>query len=948
MFIGRVKFNVFWPKFIVYKGGKMKKSFVFWVTLLSIALVSPAWAQRTTQTGVIEGKVADETGEPLPGVTVTASSPSLMLPQVSTVTNESGYFRFLQLPTGTYKVVFELPGFKTIIREGVKVTFGGTTTLDISMIQATVEETITIVGQTPTVDKKKTSLGVNLGVDFLRNIPAARDMATVFNMAPGVTSDTAHGSSVRDNAYNLDGVNITDPVTGTPFVGLGFEIAEEYTVQTSGHSAEYGSVRGAMLNVVTKSGGNNISGEVNLYFRNKDLQADNTKGTPFEGQYVGFDHEYDTTFQLGGPIIKDKLWFFGNFTYRYQETYVEGYPYDKSQPSPYDRKWMYPFAKLSWQINPAMRFVVSWNWSPFKRNHRGASRFQNEDTTWKQYSRAHTINANYSYMISGNTVITAKGAAVLFDFDLMKKNDSPRYYDYTTRLYSGSYGYDDLYKRYRYQFISDVTHYVDDFYGRHELKAGFEFEFSWDTRERIHNRLPNGAGPFVYTRNNGQPYRVYDYEDFKRHDQKFVYGLYIQDRWNPTDRLTVNLGLRFDRQEGVIPKQGEDRQPVTYGGITYDPRVLESFKPLIWNTLSPRLGLSYDLTGDGKTVLKASYGRFYIANILQWFVTVNPNSYINRYYYLNPDWSLGRMYSFSGTAGTSMDPDLRSPYLDEIVVGIERELIPDLSLSVSYIRKWDKYLLEDVCNEALDVEKIKEGEYAWSYYTPVQTTDPFNGQTVTFWNRDPELVFLTYTVTNPEPAQRYYTGLEVTLNKRFSHNWQLLASYVYAKSTGLIGTDFDDSWSGTSYFDNPNAHINAEGRFPYERRHQFKLQGTVRLPLGILCSSYFRMLSGTPYTRVIRSEDLGLDLDQGNVSINAEPRGSRLLPDLYIWDLRMEKEFRIKELFRIGLIADMFNVLNANTATSVETISSSPSYTFEEVTGILDPRIVRLGVRIMW
>jgi len=923
---------------------KMKFCFLLFILLTSFSLV---WAQRTTQTGVIDGRVVDENGEPLPGVNVTATSPALMLPHVTTVTNERGYFRFLQLPVGVYKVVFELPGFQKVEQLGVKVNFGGTTTLTITMKQAALEEAITIVGQAPTVDKQKTSLGVNLGLEFLRNIPAARDMAAVFNMAPGVISDTAHGSSVRDNAYNMDGVNITDPVTGTPFVGLGFEIAEEYTVQTSGHTAEYGSVRGAVLNVITKSGGNDISGEVNFYYRNKDLQADNTKGTPFEGQFVGFNYEYDTTFQLGAPIIKDKIWFFGNFTYRYQETYVEGYPYDKPQPTPYDRKWMYPFAKISWQINPAMRFVLSWNWSPFKRNHRGASRFRNEDTTWKQYSRAHTFNATYSYMISNNMVATAKGAAVLFDFDLMKKNDQPRFYDYTTRLYSGSYGYDDLYKRYRYQFLSDLTYYLDDWYGRHEFKTGIEFEYSWDTRERIHNRLPNGAGPFVYTR-NGKPYRVYDYEDFKRHDQKYVYGAFIQDRWNPSDRLTINVGLRFDRQEGVIPKQGEDRQPVTYGGVTYDPRVLKAFKPVIWNTLSPRLGFSFDLTGDGKTVLKASYGRFFIANILQWFVTVNPNSYINRYYYLNPDWSLGRLYRISGTSGTAMDPDLRSPYLDEVVIGIQREIITDVSLSVSYIRKWDKYLLEDVCNEALGLEKIKEGEYSWNYYYPVTAVDPFNGQTVTFYNRDPNFVSETYTVSNPEPARRNYTGFEVVLNKRFSHNWQLLASYVYAKSTGLIGTDFDDSWSGTSYFDNPNAHINAEGRFPYERRHQFKLQGTVRLPFGILFSSYFRAMSGRRYTRLIRSSDLGLDLNQGNVTINAEPRGSRGLPAQYILDLRVEKEFRVKDLFRIGLLADMFNVFNANTATSVETLSSSPSYTFEEVTGILDPRIVRLGIRVMW
>lgn len=928
-------------------GENMKRKIAF-LTVLFLLASSIGFAQRTTQTTMINGTVTDDQGEFLPGVTVTATSPALMLPQVSTVTKDKGFFRLAQLPIGTYKLVFTLDGFKTLQREGVILTFGTTTTLDIILEPTTIAETITVVGISPTVDKQKTALGINLGLDFLRNIPANRDLGTVFNLAPGVTGDTTHGSSGRDNAYNLDGVNITDPVTGTPFVGIGYEIAEEYTIETSGHAAEYGSVRGGMLNVITKSGGNDISGEVNFYYRHKNLQSDNTKGTPFEGQFVGFNYEVDTTFQLGGPLVKDKFWFFGNYTYRYQETFEEGYPYDKPQPTPYDRKWQYPFVKLSWQINPSMKLVGSWNWSPFKRNHRGASKTQNEDTTWKQYSRANTFNVTYSYMISNNVIATAKGAAVLFDFDLMKKNDQPRFYDYTTRHYTGSYGYDDLYKRYRYQALADLTYFVDDFHGRHEFKTGFEFEFSWDTRERIHNRLPNGAGPFVYTRNNGTPYRVYDYEDFKRHDQKYVYGLFVQDRWNPTDRLTLNIGFRFDRQEGVIPKQGENRTPVTVGGILYDPRVTKSFKALIWNTISPRLGVSYDLTGDGKTVLKASYGRFYIANILQWFVTVNPNSYITRYYYLNSDWSLGRMYNFSGTSGTSMDPNIKSPYLDEIVVGIQREIIPDFSLSLSFIQKWDRALLEDVSVEALGLDNAKNGNYNWSNYTPVTAVDPYDGKTVTFYDRSKSLVAQTFVVANPKPARRNYTGFEVVLTKRFSHNWQMNASYVYAKSTGLIGTDFDDSWSGQSYFDNPNAHINAVGRFPLERRHQIKIQGSYSAPFGILISTNYSTLAGRRYTREIRSDDLGLDLNQGNVTINAEERGARGLPWLHILDLRVEKQFRLMDRFRIGLIADVFNVLNRNTATSVETISSSTAYTFEEPDGIMDPRLVRLGIRLTW
>lgn len=939
----------------------MKK--VFLTSLMVIFLLGVSFSQ-ITQTGTLNGRVTDTEGNPLPGVSVTIKSPALILPQMTATTNAEGYFRFPALPPGVYTVTFEMSGFKTLVREGIRVNVGVTTTLDVSLELSPIQESIVVTGQSPVVDRQRTTLVRNLTTEFLQNIPATRTLGTFFNMVPGVTGDTAHGSSVRDNVYALDGVNITDPVTGTQAGSFSIDIMEELSVQTAGLPAEYGSVRGAMINVVTKSGGNQFKGSFSTYYRDDEIkalklkmQADNTKGTIFEGQpRGGFDYEIEPVLTLGGPIIKDKIWFFTNLSLLTFQEYVRGYPYDKQpQNSPVDRFDVYPYIKFTYQATPNDRIVLSYNFFDLRRHHRGASAYMTEDTTWKQTTPIHTGNFQWTKLFGPNFFMNFKVAFLDYELNLMAKNAQPRYIDQLTSRLSGSYGYDDIYTRNRAQALTDATWFVDNLMGRHEFKAGLEGEFSWDSRRWRSNYDPKtGLGPFFYMRGTTPDYVIY-YDSFKREDQKLYIGGFLQDTWNPTERLTLNLGFRLEHQEGIIPKQGENRSPITILGVVCDPRVTETFKPMVWNTLSPRIGLNYDIFGNGKTVFKASFGRYYIANILQWFVTVNPNSFITYRYRLNPDFTpKGSLYQASSTANDRMDPDVKSPYLDELTVGFEREIVRDLSFGVRYIKKWDRNLMEGVDLTALDFDKLMSGAdifTVWTNYEPVTVVDPFDGKTVTFWKMKNTAVLARNYYTNPPGAERDYDGVEVTLNKRFSNRWMMMASYVYAHSRGLIGTDFNDSWTGTGYFNNPNAHINAYGEFPLERRHQFKLQGLWQGPWGINISGYYRYLDGARWTRQIRSYDLGLSLPQGVVTIYAEKRGSRKLPPLKILDLRVEKSFNILGGRKLGLFLDVFNVLNANTATGVWAESSRSTKVagktvyFGQHTSIMDPRIARIGFR---
>lgn len=961
-----------------------RKGFIFFFFIfLSSGIFLSA---QLTQTGYINGKVTDEEGQPLPGVAVTIKSPALILPQMDMVTTASGTFRFPGLPPGLYTVTFQLTGFKTLVREGIRVSVGLTTTIDVTLEMSQIEETVTVVGQTPAVDIKTSTMVASLTSEFLQSVPASRNLSTFFNMAPGVTSSLAHGSSERDNTYNIDGVNVTDPVTGTQAGSFGIDIMEELSVQTGALPAEYGSVRGAVVNVVTKSGGNRFSGSASFYYRDKSLVGDNTKFTVFEGSESGFDYESEPVFTLGGPVIKDKIWFFGNFSFNKSQEFLPGYPWDETGAVPLDYYRIYPYIKATYQMTEKDRLILSFNFSDYKRHHRGASYNRTVESTWDQTTPIYTYNIQYTRMFGPNLFMNVKGAYMDYHLNLTAKNDLPRIYNTSLIKYRQSYGYDDVYTRRRLQLMADATYFIDDWFGRHEIKGGIEFERSSDSRYRGHNMtgtvfnldvesiLGYPVGPFFYYRNvtvgdvtYEVPNYVTYYQDFTRLDKKIVIGGFLQDTWSPIDRLTVNLGLRFDHQDGIIPKQGLERGEVEYGGEIYDPRVLESFTAMTWNTLAPRLGLTFDITGDGKTAFKMSFGRYYIANIMQWFVTVNPNSFISWRHYFTYSIDLATetmtvtgvepMSRFSATASATMDPDLKSPYLDEFTIGIERELARNISLGVRYIRKWDRNLIEDVDLNAFDLDAYKTDDKdildpsLWLNYYPVTAVDPYDGSTVTFWEvTDLDIPGLTY-VTNPPGAERDYDGVEVVFNKRFSNRWSLSASYVYQKSRGLIGTDFDDSWSGEAYFDSPNAHINALGNFTGERRHQVKIQFMWRAPLGIDVSGYYRYLDGSRFTRRIRSDDLGLDLSS-NFTIYAETRGSRKLPGLHYFDARVEKVFKLPKKFgQFSVFADVFNVLNINTMTGVQSLSSTTQtvnghpVSFLGQTGIPDPLTVRLGAK---
>ncbi len=919
-----------------------KKIFV----LLAILLVmAPLAFSQSRETGAITGTVTDESGSPLPGVTVTISGPAIMGTR-STMTDARGTYRFPALPPGTYSIKAELQGFGDVVNRDIRLSTTSTLTIDLTMKQSALEEEVTVVAKSPTVDVKSTeTASVSLSNEILRNIPYSQFTADIVNMAPGVTNNVAFGASQNTGiAYTMDGVNVADPEAGSAWVFSDHNIVEEAKIMGVGLPAEYGNFTGVIFNLVTKSGGNNFSGHMEFDFQGK--RTDKPKGLWGTENNAAYIDDFpslttpllklmDVNAHLGGPIIRDKLWFYVGLQYYRTWRYPTGFPeaVDYKQPR--------SFFKLTSQLTPSLSMTGSVQIDTYNGINRGAGATVAPEATVTQKSPEVVGNFSLTKIFSSKTFLDVKAAYFWGYYYLDPEVGMAPYmrFDFADNFQRYSSGYFYYADRQRFQANANLSHYVDDFYGSHDFKFGAEFERSM-ARSRYGFTGEGGElGDHVqYYDYYGYPYLAYQYDGYDINTRYTRLEAFAQDSWQVTKRLNINAGVRFSLYWGQVKGVS--------GNVYTNSRI------------SPRIGFTYDLFGDKTTVLKAHYGHFSEAMLTAYHDRMNPpsaySSY-NGYYYdwydddedgIYDEWLL--WFSIPHDQYL-MDQDIKHPYMIQWTVSLERELFKDSSFSISYINRQWKNLIGPIDLNA--------------DYTPRTVTVPNFGDYTVYERTLETLETPQYYITNldrvygdypwilEKPYRRYH-GIQFQFNKRFSNRWQLLASYTLSKAWGTTDNGFaDDIGYGGSVYD-PNFWINSDGNSTYDPTHMIKIQGTYVIPtIELSVNVYYHGVTGNAWTTRYRTSRF----NQGRITFFIEPRGSNHYPMDHQIDIRLEKIFTFASKYRLGLMVDVFNLLNSDTITSWGTRwmydwnpTIYPSTQGHELYGIVNARQARVGVRLIF
>jgi hypothetical protein len=854
---------------------------VFFATILAS---SYAFAQK--ETGAIEGTITDNEGRPIPGATATASSSSLIGGSANAFTDQKGYYRFPVLAPGVYEVKAQLSGFQPAIQKNIRVFVGKTLTVDFTLELVTVSETVNVSNRLVLIDVSTPAVSFAVPPEIIRNLPKLDTIQDLMAYTPGVSDDLVAygGDGDMANSIWVDGVNVSSPSTGgfsDNIAGYNYNWIDEAQVTGIGAPAEFGGFTGVVGNFITRSGGPHYHGLFETFFQNENLTGTNTPDPAREYPFKN----YDITAQLGGPILRDKLWFFTGLEYTFNQQQPFGFDGVTTNKLP---KFL---AKLNYKLNQnnSLQGFFHRN-DPYGTGLDASVNVLPEATRTVAYTQS-SWNTKWISLFSDRTNFEGSVGGIYNHSNAVEDNpDLSGHQDLGTNIYSVNALTRGKINESRVQLNAVLSHYASDFlHGAHDFRFGVEFERANSTQVDTNN------GNWEYWDFFGAPYLRY-MDHFNAEGTNHQLSTYAQDEWNVTDRFNLSLGVRWDNNRGSV--QGTDFFPS-------DP-------------VAPRIGFVWTLDKDNQTVIKAHYGDYYDAPLTRNFYFLKTGSgFTNELQQINED---GQWVSFGiRTTQIPGNQKLKQPFMRQFTVGLDRVLPKAIPFGAHYIhRKWEN-LLEDI---------------GISQYAPVPFINPLTGETITVYNLVGPNV--TRVFTNPAGLFREYNGVEVFASKQVSTRISLTGSLVYSRLTGN-----KPHWSGisaaTSFLNDPNSLINYPGHLGVDRTVAWKIVGTYALPWGFNTGWYFRHTSGDTWNGVFY-----VRLNQGRVMINAEPAGSRRLPSQNPLDMRIEKEFAIYQ-GQLRFTADVFNVFNSAYVTGVD--GNVQSSTFGKPQGYNDARQIRLGIR---
>ncbi len=911
------------------------------VCLVLIGTCAPAYAQRTT--GTIIGTVTDESGAVLPGVTVTLSGAGVP-GTPTTVTGESGTYRFPQLPPGEYNLSFALQGFAGVNHERVIVPLGETVEIPAQLKVSTLQETVTVTGESPVVNTASTQVSTNLNRQWVENAPQRRfTFFDLINQAPGIAAATstssrsvAFGSNTTDNSYQLDGTDFTAPFTGAAWPWPNTDAIEEVQVLSLGASAEYGNVQGAVFNVVTRQGSNQFKGDGNFYFQHQNLTGRNTTEDQDNGLPYNRDEFTDTTWQVGGPIARDKLWFFGSFQYQKDAESQPGTPPEFPAVSSAKRV----FGKLNYQINDNQKVQFQYH-DDYYRIPGRATALTAPSTIGVENGHNPSPGLMWTSVLSNKTFVEARysGFYGVDHGDPLEEGEPrvrPRFNDLDTgRITGGIYSWYDG-NSWKSAMSGKLSHYAEDFIGgSHDVKLGVQFDSGGSD-------YITGPNDYIYTYGSTP---AYGYTQLPWHEggQKRSLGVYLDDTFRLGSRVTLNLGLRYDwtrasiRSYPLLDAQGNE--------TSRSSAALDSM--FTWNVISPRAGVIFRLNESGRSMLKFHAGRYYRGAVTSEFDDVGPSvspRFIFDGTYRNGVPNPASLELVSDNSQLAVDPDFKDPYTDQYIVGFEHELMTNLGLQVNYIYKR---------SEDFGGWRDVNGRYASATYVDNVGTEA-SGQSVQVFRLTSPAEDRLFQLTNPDGMFSRYRGLSIQAQKRMSQRWQLTGGLTFSKSTGRIGSSMNSPTqtqtgiaspvlAGQLFGQDPNHFVNTEGLLIGDRPVIGKLQFLYEAPGGVMLGANFTHLTGRLWSRQVRVAGLGFP---SRPLINMEANtGDRRVPNLDQLDLRIEKDFRFGASARFGVFGDILNLTNSDATEGVGSRQGTQS-NFGLPTRYIYPRRLMLGAKI--
>lgn len=902
-----------------------------------IAVCRPAFAQ--TLTGTIAGTIKDEQGGALPGASVTLVGKT---GSKTATADADGNYRFLALDPGTYSVEAQLAGFQSKRQQTVTVNVNKQATIDLTLAVSGVAETVEVVGEAPVVDTTSSATDSSLSQDLLFNLPIRPQNAAtdLLNFAPGINEGSAYGSDGDTaNGLLLDGVDTRDPEGGSAWTFFNYNIVEEVQIQGLGATAEYGAFTGAIVNTITRSGGNQWGGLFDVIYTKGSLSSNNVPArfieqNPSLGQAASVKKFLDFTTQFSGPIVQNKLFFFAS---------AQRFERNEDPAGPRTRRdEVSPRINVKLNYNPGSndQFQATMQYDSYNiigRPPGGIGNVVTDDITNREDAPEWVWGAQWRHLFGSRTFSEIKFTGWTGFFDLNPENRVPGRFDGESQLYSQSQGWFAYFDRGRNQVNASISHHAEG-WGQHDLKFGVEVE-----RSRVRNRY-GYVGDIFYYDYGGAPYYGYDY-GYDLHTRNQRESVFLQDSWKLNNRLTINPGVRLDFVRGY-PNEGDK---------VYDTK-----------NLAPRLGFAFDVTGDNKTVLKGSYSRYYegsfslayssatpgIEDFVLYDLTACPSisEPCPRSLWQEIDRSPGRLYR--------VDPDIKHPRVDEITVGLERALTNDVRLQVTGVKRDDKNMQGSVLPSARWSPSTFDNEFTGLPLGIYQWANPDESESDLFITNPDGFQYLSPTgeVLGTAVAERRYRGLIFVLDKRFSNRWLGRVSYVLSETKGTVSNDGFDSYGADADFETPNrALVNADGSLENDVRHELKVLLGYEVPvIDLSVNAYWRSIDGGTFTvfqQVSNSTVNGFPTSLGR-RIRLQPRGSSKFERRNQLDLRLEKIFKFGDRKdRLSVYGDITNVFNNDTVFNVQNrfpsvaVAGAGDVEALSPSALIAPRQLQLGVR---